>query len=76
MSQTIEITELLHLRNGTCHRCGWDGPVGRLPRQADGPRSSARKFGRLCAECASDLIQPEEPTVLPEQAPLVRTRSA
>jgi hypothetical protein len=76
MNQKIETTDLSHPRNGTCHRCGWDGMVGRLPRHSARRRSSVRKFGRVCAECASDLIRLEELAARPERVRLVRTGPA
>ena len=76
MSQKNDVTVLLHPRSGTCHRCGWDGRVGRLPRRTVGSRSPAQKFGRVCAECANDLIQPVIPPDPTERAPVVRTGSA
>jgi len=57
MSQLDESEGLPRLRPGTCHRCGWAGPVGRLPRSTRRSLPMGRLYARVCVECAHDLTQ-------------------
>lgn len=44
-------------RYGTCHRCGWKGSVARVDRHDRKRLRTGRTFGRLCEECASELLE-------------------
>jgi hypothetical protein len=43
-------------RHGTCHRCGWKGTVGKIGWRDRRRAASPIPFGRLCEECAAELI--------------------
>ena len=58
MSIGVVRREAQRARPGTCHRCGWSGPVSRVPvrtRRASGLDHSIR---RICTECAVDVRVP------------------
>ena len=40
---------------GVCHRCGWRGTITKVSRLNAEERELARGFGRICADCLSDL---------------------
>ncbi len=44
-------------RSGTCHRCGWKGPVAKVSRRERRTLDTGMTYGRLCAECTAD-VQP------------------
>jgi hypothetical protein len=41
---------------GVCHRCGWNGPVCSIPLRGLRHLKTAVAFGRICEECAEDLL--------------------
>ena len=43
--------------SGVCHRCGWRGPVSKVGRNDRKHLHIDRSYGRLCADCASDLLR-------------------
>jgi ribosomal protein L34E len=43
-------------RNGTCHRCGWSGPVDKVRRSQRANLQVGRQYGRLCDDCMKDLL--------------------
>jgi hypothetical protein len=49
-------------RYGTCHRCGWKGPVAKVSRRERRNLEIGRSFGRLCDECVSDLLGAQDAT--------------
>jgi hypothetical protein len=49
--------ELGKQRQGTCHRCGWRGPVAKVSRRARKRLSIGNEYGRLCADCSGDLVK-------------------
>lgn len=55
MSRVNESDGLRSVRHGTCHRCGWEGQVGHLVRRDRKYLPEARKYRRLCSDCASAL---------------------
>jgi hypothetical protein len=42
---------------GTCHRCGWHGPVTKVARRDRKRLHSGKAYGRLCDECVNDLLR-------------------
>ena len=44
-------------RHGACHRCGWKGPVSKVGRHDRKRLHVDRSYGRLCADCASELLR-------------------
>jgi hypothetical protein len=44
-------------RYGTCHRCGWKGPVAKVGRQDRKRLLTGRALGRLCDACINDLLR-------------------
>jgi hypothetical protein len=43
-------------RYGVCHCCGWKGMVGKPRRRDQRHMRSGSTYGRLCEECAVDLL--------------------
>ena len=56
----VDSDGLRHMRHGTCHRCGWAGPVGTLARHDRRHLSNVAQYRRLCADCAIDLRKATE----------------
>jgi hypothetical protein len=54
----IDTVRLFKGRFGVCHRCGWSGLVGKVGRRDSGRITSGAANGRLCHECATDLVGP------------------
>jgi hypothetical protein len=66
MSYLVGAMEKLRApRSGVCHRCGWRGMVSRVVDRPRRFRTLAQGYGRLCIDCAADLI--------PSRHPLTRT---
>lgn len=42
---------------GTCHRCGWKGPIVKVDRRTRRQLQTGREFGRLCDSCMVDLMR-------------------
>jgi hypothetical protein len=49
-------------RHGTCHRCAWSGHVSKLGRSDRKRLDIARRYGRLCPNCAADLVRQQATT--------------
>jgi hypothetical protein len=73
MTQVNELSGLRHVRQGTCHRCGWGGMVGRFSRNERRQLPTGRDYDRLCTDCASDLTRSTRPS-RPVQSVSVRPR--
>jgi hypothetical protein len=65
------------VHHGTCHRCGWKGPVTKVTRHDRRRLETGRSFGRLCEECMTDLAasRSRHPTAQPVQPARLRAVS-
>jgi hypothetical protein len=66
-------------RNGTCHRCGWSGPVAKVRRSQRAKLQVGHQYGRLCDDCLNDLVQARtrsghDGTAMPARLQAVRDR--
>jgi hypothetical protein len=55
-------------RHGTCHRCGWAGPVARVGRSQRRTLAVGLQYGRLCGDCVTDLLHGQTHSVHPGAA--------
>jgi hypothetical protein len=47
---------------GTCHRCGWAGAIGKVRRRDRKALKVDRRYRWLCQECTDDLLRMQEST--------------
>jgi hypothetical protein len=62
-------------RQGTCHRCGWKGTVSKVGRSDRKRLQTGRQYGRLCPDCASELVQAKHSGGTAAQAPPSNVRA-